>query len=164
MVKEVSSNRTGRVLHVHRALFAFLHNREILENSGVFVAGARALTSVAPKSVANKPSGGVDPTKMNPDIATPAYAAPATGGMVGSGGMGRGRRDPNVGLHVTVIKGPHKGYRGIIKDVNGTLCRVELHTSSKVITVDKGKLGVKESVCHFSGFWNEWGQTDGFAI
>ena len=41
------------------------------------------------------------------------------GGMVGSGNVGRGPRDRLIGVAVTVIKGPHKGYIGIIKDTNG---------------------------------------------
>jgi transcription elongation factor SPT5 len=69
----------------------------------------------------------------------PALAAP-TGGMVGSGPMGRGPRDRLIGTHVTVIKGPHKGYIGTIKDTNGPIARVELNTGNKVISIEKAKL------------------------
>lgn len=69
----------------------------------------------------------------------PALVAP-TGGMVGSGNMGRGPRDRHIGATVTVIKGPHKGYVGTIKDTNGPIARVELRTGNKVIMVDKEKL------------------------
>jgi transcription elongation factor SPT5 len=41
---------------------------------------------------------------------------------------------------VWVIKGAHKGYVGSIKDTNGPLARVELHTNNKVITIEKEKL------------------------
>ncbi|KAG2029716.1 hypothetical protein BDR03DRAFT_1018055 [Suillus americanus] len=57
----------------------------------------------------------MDLGKMNPTA-----AGSAQGGMVGSGAMGRGPRDRVIGAVITVIKGNHKGYNGIIKDINGT--------------------------------------------
>lgn len=69
----------------------------------------------------------------------PAVVAP-TGGMVGSGTMGRGPRDRDIGTTVMVIKGPNKGYVGTIKDTNGPLARVELRTGNKIIMIDKTKL------------------------
>lgn len=60
--------------------------------------------------------------------------------MVGSGNMGRGPRDRLIGITVTVVKGAHKGYIGSIKDTNGPIARVELHTGNKVITIEKDKL------------------------
>jgi transcription elongation factor SPT5 len=77
----------------------------------------------------------------------PALVAP-TGGMVGSGNMGRGPRDRHIGLTVTVIKGPHKGYVGTIKDTNGLIARVELRTGNKVIMIDKEKLYRREWVIY----------------
>jgi transcription elongation factor SPT5 len=69
----------------------------------------------------------------------PAMAAP-TGGMVGSGNMGRGPRDRLIGENVVVVVGLHKGYLGTIKDTNGALIRVELKTNNKVISIEKDKL------------------------
>ncbi|KAF5313474.1 hypothetical protein D9611_008618 [Ephemerocybe angulata] len=132
-VKEVDGEgRKGRVLHTHQSFFAFLHNRDITENGGVFVTRARSLASQAPKG-GNAFKAGADLSKMNPAIAQP-------GGMVGSGAMGRGPRDRHIGLTVTVVKGPHKGYVGRIKDTNGNIARVELLTGNKVISIDKEKL------------------------
>jgi hypothetical protein len=71
---------------------------------------------------------------MNPSVGAPI------GGMVGSGAMGRGPRDRDIGLTVTIVQGQQKGYVGTIKDVNGTLARVELRTGNKIITIDKSKL------------------------
>lgn len=129
----VSQTRKGRVLHIYQSFFAFLHNREIPENGGVFVTRARSLASLAPKGNLVKP--GTDLGKMNPHVA----GGTTTGGMVGSA-MGRGPRDRDIGAVVVVVKGPQKGYVGIIKDTNGNLARVELHTGNKVITIDKQKL------------------------
>ena len=61
---------------------------------------------------------------MNPALSGGAV----TGGMVGSG-MNRGLRDRLIGVLVTVVKGPQKGYVGTIKDTNGPMARVELNTA-----------------------------------
>lgn len=77
---------------------------------------------------------------MNPAMAGGAQG----GGMVGSGNMGRGPRDRLIGKLVAIVKGPHKGYAGTVKDTNGPIARVELQTGNKVITIDKTKLKFKE--------------------
>lgn len=89
--------------------------------------------SVAPKSNANKLAG-VDTTKQNPNLVTP------TGGMVGSGAMGRGPRDRLIGVIVSVVKGGNKGLVGTIKDMNGQMARVELNANNKIITIDRTNL------------------------
>ena len=136
--------RQGRVLHVHRSLYAFLHNRDIVENGGVFVTYARSLGSIVPRGTKAAGPGqpGFDPSRMNPNIMGP------NGGMgppAAPAGAPRGR-EVAVGLAVTVIKGNHKGYKGIIKDLNGPLARVELHTNMKTITIERNKLGTKKCV------------------
>ena len=99
----------------------------------MFVTRARSLISLAPKGNVPKP-GSIDLSKMNP-----ALSGGAQGGMVGSQ-AGRGPRDHLIGVHVTIIRGPHKGYVGTIKDSNGPIARVELLSGNKVITIDKSKL------------------------
>ncbi|KAJ3731768.1 transcription elongation factor SPT5 [Lentinula guzmanii] len=140
MMKESEGEqRKGRVLHIHQSHFAFLFNRDIAENGGVFVTRARGLVSITPKGAlgAGKLPPGADLTKMNPA---------AAGGAQGSA-IGRGPRDRLIGAHVVVIKGPHKGYVGIVKDTNGVgltaLARVELNTGNKIISIEKGKLHKK---------------------
>lgn len=81
-------------------------------------------------------AAGADLSKMNP--ATTGGAG--MGGMVGSGLIGRGPRDRYIGIPITVIKGPNKGYIGTIKDTNGQLARVELNTNNKIISIDKEKI------------------------
>ena len=122
------------MLHIHQSFFAFLHNRDVAENGGVFVTRARSLASIAPKG--NLLRAGMDLSKMNPASA----GAPLIGGMVGSGAMGRGPRDRLVGMNVLIIKGPLKGYIGSIKDTNGATARVELSSNSKLVTVDTARL------------------------
>ncbi|KAF9806122.1 hypothetical protein IEO21_08804 [Rhodonia placenta] len=134
-VKEIDGEgRKGRVLHTHQSFFAFLHNRDYNENGGVFVTRARSLVSLAPKGNVMK-LGAADLSKMNP-----ALSGGAMGGMVGSGNIGRGPRDRLIGVTVTIVKGPQKGYVGTIKDTNGPIARVELVTNNKIISIDKSKL------------------------
>ena len=80
---------------------------------------------------------------MNPNIAG-VNSAVASGLIGPPGGIGRGQREYAVGAHVTVVKGNHKGYKGIVKDMNGPLARVELHTNSKTITIERTKLGAEK--------------------
>ncbi|KZS88010.1 transcription elongation factor Spt5 [Sistotremastrum niveocremeum HHB9708] len=124
--------RTGNILHIHQSFYAFLHNREIAENGGVFVTRTRALASVAPKTIGK--AAGPDLSKLNP-----AVGGAAMGGTVGSS-LFRGPRDRLVGIQVMIVQGNYKGYVGLIKDTNGPHARVELNTNNKVVTIDKSKL------------------------
>jgi len=120
--------RRGKVLHVYRSLFVFLHTRDALEHGGVFVSYARNLESTAPRP--NKPKVGMG---MNPAMA---------GGMpqpqVQTGTSFR--PDQRINRRVAVTRGTYKGNTGMIKDVTGQLARVELHSNNKVITVELAKL------------------------
>lgn len=141
MMKEVHANgrdgRTGRILHIHRSMFAFLHNREITENGGVFVAYARSLVSTAPKGNTGKPKMG---TGLNP-----ALFGVAQNNAMDMGVAGKPRRDGRIDRRVAIIRGRHKGNSAFVKDVTGLTARVELHTNSKVITVPLDCL--KEQQC-----------------
>jgi len=116
------------VLHIHQAYYAFLHNRDITQNGGIFVARCRSLEPIAPKGGTK---AAVDLSKMNPALLNAQGGAPS---------MSRGPRDRLVGVNVVIVKGPQKGYLGTIKDVNGEHCRVELNTTNKIVTVEKLKL------------------------
>jgi len=49
----------------------------------------------------------------------------------------RRNKDPLVHQTVRIIRGPWKGYIGIVKDCTDTTARVELHTSNKTINVER---------------------------
>ncbi|KAG0356522.1 transcription elongation factor spt5, partial [Gamsiella multidivaricata] len=140
-VREIGgAMREGKILHLFRT-FAFLYNREFMENNGVFVQSTRLLVSMASKS-RSQPG-------MRLDTMNPAVMNMNRGGFNGRGGrggmmMGRGRggRDPLIDKTVTIIRGPHKGYLGIVKDATDTTARVELHTNCRIITVEKAKLAI----------------------
>jgi transcription elongation factor SPT5 len=126
--------KRGTVLHIYQSQVAFLHNREISENNGVFVVRCRNLTSLNPKS----------------SLAAPArpFGDPGSTANNGNGGGFGGKgapRDRLVNIQVLVVKGPYKGLMGSIKDTNGHMARVELSTN-KTIPIDKAKLRRKEWV------------------
>jgi transcription elongation factor SPT5 len=117
---------------LYQSFFAFLHNRDIAENGGVFVTRVRSLVSQVPKGAIFKP--GVDTTKMNPSMAGGAATLP-------TGNFARGPRDIYQGLDVIIIKGSHKGHIGIIKDTNGPSARVEVSSKNKILTMSMEMLG-----------------------
>lgn len=119
-----------------------------MENGGVFVVNAKALGSVAPRTASSKFSG--DLTKMNPEM----NAMPS--GMTGATPMVSRGREVGLGLNVIVIKGNHKGYKGIIKDLNGPLARIELHTRMRTITIERNKLGVEDASSKSIKTLEEW--------
>uniref|UniRef100_A0A0N5CDV4 KOW domain-containing protein n=1 Tax=Strongyloides papillosus TaxID=174720 RepID=A0A0N5CDV4_STREA len=55
------------------------------------------------------------------------------------GGFNNHNKDPLFGKQIRINKGPYKGYYGVVKDVNGNIARVELHTTCRTINVDKSR-------------------------
>ncbi|KAG0262211.1 transcription elongation factor spt5 [Actinomortierella ambigua] len=153
-IREISgAMREGKILHVFRT-WAFCYNREYMENNGVFVQSTRLLASMAAKSRA-QPSMRLD--TLNPAVSNNnnmnrggggfGERGGRGGGMRGGfmGGRGRGYRDALVDKRVTIIRGPHKGYQGIVKDATDTTARVELHTNCRILTVERAKLAIQNA-------------------
>lgn len=139
-VKENSGlKRQGVILHIYRSTL-FLHSKTIAENAGMFVTDITSVTTVASKNnfTEDKKSNKLDLSKMNPQYQDGgSMAAPAIP-VKPQQTMGR---DTTVNQHVTIRLGPYKGYKGIIKETNGELARVELHTKNKLLNVAKKALG-----------------------
>lgn len=125
--------RSGVVLAI-RGLFVFVYNRDIATNEGVFVVSPRALVSSASKTA----RVATDLTKLNPEIGN---VVPAASGV---SLQGRRFRDPLTDMPVVVVKGINKSRVGIIKDINGEVCRVELQSTNQTVTVNKSALMRKE--------------------
>jgi len=133
--------KVGHVLHIHRS-FLFILNRQLTENSGVFVARTSNVTTVAAKG-GKVSSAGPDLSKMNPALQRGGAANGAPMPMAPPKSIGRDRL---IGRTVVIKKGGHKGLLGIVKDANDTEARVELHTKNKIVAVDKLSLNVKDTV------------------
>ncbi|KAI9889093.1 MAG: transcription elongation factor spt5 [Vezdaea aestivalis] len=148
-VKEVSGEqKQGVIMHIYRS-FLFCHNREITENSGVFIVRTSNVATVAAKGGRTVGNSGPDLSKMNPDVQRGAKSSMEMGPPKTFG------RDRALGYTVTIRKGPHKGLLGIVKDTTDLNARVELHTKSKVITVPKETLGFKDPVTGRSRTYEE---------
>ncbi|CAD5213485.1 unnamed protein product [Bursaphelenchus okinawaensis] len=157
----------GEVKYVFRA-YLFLTSRKYKENSGIFVVRKNLVTLLGAKnnSSMGPPMGG----SINPDLLkSPRHNAQATmsnGGQTPSvhssqmssrnGGQTprqqsfvrnhQPRRDNTiVGKTVRVIKGPMKGYFGIVKDATEHQVRLELHAQPKVINVDRTRIAIVNS-------------------
>ena len=143
------SGREGEIRHLFHS-FAFLHCKKLVENGGMFVCKTRHLVLAGgskPRDVTNFTVEGFAP--MSPWISSPMH--PSAGGQRGgfgspgggSGGMsrGRGRRDHElIGQTVRISQGPYKGYIGVVKDATESTARVELHSTSQTISVDRQRL------------------------
>ncbi|CAG8559277.1 500_t:CDS:10 [Ambispora gerdemannii] len=152
-VEEIDGDfREGSLLHLFKH-FAFVKNRSGVENGGVFVTKFKSLLNKSTKS------GTIAYDKLNPAIAAsmnqrlpppppPPTRNPSFGnrgrGRGGHFGGGRGRRDELIDKTVTIIHGPYKGYIGIVKETSDSTARVELHTNSKIINVEKSKLQMRD--------------------
>lgn len=96
----------------------------------------RTLISAASKTARVQ----TDLTKLNPDI---SQHVPTGSGVAL---QGRKFRDPLQDMPVVIVKGINKSRVGLIKDVNGEICRVELQSTNQIVTVNKSALKRKECV------------------
>ncbi|KAK9474445.1 uncharacterized protein V1510DRAFT_390485 [Dipodascopsis tothii] len=129
--------RQGVILHIYRSV-VFLHNRQALnENAGVIVTKTKDVLAIAAKGGRVSGSNGPDLSKlsaMQPPGPRGPSVVPRQGG-----------RDRTIGQSVSIRQGPYKGLIGIVKDATDTVARVELHSKSKIVSIDKTKLGFKEN-------------------
>ncbi|KAI1078976.1 hypothetical protein F5B20DRAFT_188015 [Whalleya microplaca] len=133
--------RQGKIIHIHRT-FVFCHTNATTENAGIFVSKVSNVSTVSAKGGrVNAMSSGPDLTSMNP-----AKKLNPNGGR---GEMAPPRvtfgRDKLIGQTVTIRKGGWKGLLGRVKDATDTHARVELHSKSKIISVPKSDLSVRDS-------------------
>jgi transcription elongation factor SPT5 len=119
--------------------WACIYYQDSLTLAGIFVTRCVNVVTLAAKG-ARVTSSGPDLSKMNP-------ALQMKNGMNGNGAMAPPKsfgRDRTLGKTVTIRKGPYKGMLGIVKDATDTTARVELHSKSKVVNIDKDSLAIKE--------------------
>jgi transcription elongation factor SPT5 len=134
-MKETSGeNRQGEVINIFRSLFVFLHNRDLTENNGVFVARSTSLISVTPKSTN-------DLGKINPAL---NQALPYGGASLMPPPATAINKNRIVNTLVVVTKGTNKGLMGVIKDLQGDNARVELATNNKILTINLSSLKRKD--------------------
>jgi len=132
--------KQGNVKRIYK-YFVFVHSRQVLENSGIFV--VRTGNVVMMGVALNKPKGAqnVAVVPQSPRHYTSGQSSTQPQPRVGSGrpppasGPRRRQDNPIIGKSVTIKSGPYKGYVGIVKNATKTTARVELHTNCKTITL-----------------------------
>lgn len=136
-VKELNSDkkREGVILHIYKNTL-FVKSNEIIENLGIFATNCMNVTTVSSKDSMVSKSLGPDLTKMNPNLKAPS--AVATSGLK----TRVGGRDKLIYKDVVVTGGNHKGLMGKVTDADDVYARIELHTKSKKIKVNKNQLSV----------------------
>ncbi|CAG8748881.1 16470_t:CDS:10 [Gigaspora margarita] len=151
-----NENREGKILYIYRKYAFVLSRGGFGEDGGVFVVECNSLTNN------NSRTAGMALDKLNPEVlsAVPAqyqnppqyrsnynYGGRGRGGRGGrGGGYNRHRKpDPLIGQTVTIIKGPYKGFIGIVKETTVLMARVELHTNCQIVNVEKTKLHTIDS-------------------
>ncbi|KAJ9084226.1 transcription elongation factor spt5 [Entomophthora muscae] len=148
------AGRQGTILHISKTV-AFIKSKETLEFAGVFVEKTHFLIALTPRAqkapqldlMQPRPHGHIpsqSPARPNDGFAVPSLPIPNSRGRGGSAsGRGRGgfrRRDPLIDKTVTIRTGPFKGYLGIVKDVIENLARIELHTTFRIVSVNKDSI------------------------
>jgi len=138
--------RQGTIRHLYK-YFAFLHAKDMLENSGIFV--VRTNNCILLGGNKRPGSGNFNPQfpPMSPgqSLRSPARSninAPPQGR--GHAVNRRKRDDTLLNKTIVIQQGPYKGYVGIVKDCTETTARVELHTNCKTITVNREMLLIKD--------------------
>lgn len=136
LVKEKGGDekKEGAILHVFKNTL-FVESRDLIENLGIFVTSALNVSTVSTKNLMISRNLGADLTRMNPNLKLAPIAAHA-------GRMRAGGRDKLLNKDVVINSGNHKGLMGKVIETDDVDARIELHTKSKKIKVNKTKLSV----------------------
>ncbi|OLY81036.1 Transcription elongation factor spt5 [Smittium mucronatum] len=127
IVREINGgNRSGTIVQLSRFV-AFIRSDSLSENGGMFASRVRNLASATPSRDSLNPFG-------NQKVTAKKFRPPSN--------FFRGR-DQAKGKVVIVIRGSFKGYMGVVKESTGSMARVEIHSSAKVINVERDKLAIK---------------------
>lgn len=126
--------KEGTILHIYKNVL-FVESHELTENLGVFVTTALNVSTVSTKDSMISKTLGPDLSRMNPNLKLAPVAAP--GAKMRTGG-----RDKLLYKDVVINGGNHKGLMGKVVETDDVDARIELHTKSKKVKVNKTKLSV----------------------
>lgn len=147
IVEGPSKDKQGPVEHIFRGIL-FIYDRHHLEHAGFICAKSQSCILIGGSRANADRNGGSQGTRFA-HLKTPprGLQSPARspggpprpyGGRHNRGG--RGGHDSLIGTTVKIRQGPHKGYRGRVKDVKGSFVRVELESQMKEVTVDRNHI------------------------
>lgn len=135
-VKEKGGDKKkeGTILHIYKNTL-FVESRELTENLGIFVTNALSVCTVSTKDLMISKTLGPDLSRMKPNLKLAPIAAQASKMRVGG-------RDKLLNKDVIINSGNHKGLMGKVIETDDVDARIELHTKSKKIKINKTKLSV----------------------
>lgn len=125
--------KEGVILHIYKNT-VFVESHELVENLGIFAASALNVHTVATKNSMVSKTLGPDLSRMNPNLKQAPVAVPTA--------RRGGGRDKLLYKDVVVNNGNYKGLMGKVVETDDVDARIELHTKSKKIKVNKTKLSV----------------------
>ncbi|KRY61253.1 Transcription elongation factor SPT5 [Trichinella britovi] len=137
----------GEVKHLYRS-YLFMYSTTHHKDGGMFVCRARHVLTLGLNTFGEE---GKKEYSSSPRGVLRSPMHPGGGGAAARGQMstpyyiGRGRvcRDYGaIGKSVRIIKGPMKGYHGMVKDATESTAQVELHATCKTISVERSHLEV----------------------
>ncbi|KRZ72634.1 Transcription elongation factor SPT5 [Trichinella papuae] len=137
----------GEVKHLYRS-YLFMYSTAHHKDGGMFVCRARHVLTLGLNTFGEE---GRKEYSSSPRGVLRSPMHPGGGGAAARGQMstpyyiGRGRvcRDYGaIGKSVRIIKGPMKGYHGMVKDATESTAQVELHATCKTISVERSHLEV----------------------
>ncbi|KAK6204432.1 uncharacterized protein RJT21DRAFT_8433 [Scheffersomyces amazonensis] len=138
-VKEAlgDKRREGVILHIYKNSL-FISSKEIVENLGIFVTNRMNVTTVSTKDSMVSRNLGPDLNRMNPNLKVPSAISAVNSALQ----TRAGGRDKLLYRDVAVSRGAYKGLKGKVIEADDIYARVELHTKSKKIKVEKQGLHV----------------------
>lgn len=126
-VRETAGERrSGPIVQVYRT---WLFVKAPLDKLGVFVVNALNVENMA------KSGSKMDLERMNPGRMNPSKSAMAPPPIRVPTG-----RDFTLNKLVSIRRGGHKGKKGMVKQTNGDVARVELSATSKIVPINKEDL------------------------
>ncbi|ODV77116.1 transcription elongation factor Spt5 [Suhomyces tanzawaensis NRRL Y-17324] len=128
--------KEGVILHIYKNSL-FIKSNEVVENLGIFVTNRMDVSTITTKDSMVSKSLGPDLSRMNPNLKLPNPGAATAGLKTRVGG-----RDKLLNKDVAVTSGSYKGLKGKVVETDDINARIELHTKSKKIKVNKNSLNV----------------------
>jgi transcription elongation factor SPT5 len=107
---------TCKIVHMHKAIL-FVHSHTILQNGGIFVMRARKVVIAG--------------QKLSMDLAN-SYIS-----LQKNAGGRRNRDDEIIGKTVRITRGQHKGKIGIAVDASEKTVKIELHATTKFVSITR---------------------------
>ena len=112
--------QTGTIKHLYRS-FVFIHNNKVVQNAGIFVEKSRNVILAGSKARSNM--------TQNSQVGPPGRRQMTAR---------RDDRDSDmIGKTVKIKRGIHKGYLGMVVEETEQKVKVEIHSKSLSVDVDK---------------------------